>query len=123
MTLISQTGNYTFFDIKKFSEQTINRIEIQKQTALAFIKFTPLVMNDILDAVEKSNSDKMKKMVHKLRASASILCTESLQLEINTLEKEAQYTGEATYDTRIHELLKNILQLIDEVKSFNDTLS
>lgn len=111
-----------FFDPEKFKEQTANQVKIQEATAEAFVKYTPPLLDTIKEAMEQSDMNRIQQSVHKLKASTSLLCIESLRIEMSDIEREASHVGQEEYNKKMLGMLSDVSQLIDQVKSFKEFL-
>jgi hypothetical protein len=112
-----------YFDLEKFAELTGDFAEIQKKTAKAYIEFTPPLLYDIHNAVLNLDVPRISKLLHKLKASTSLFCMESLFVEIETLEREASGVSTSGYLMRIEKLADTIYTLIEEIKIYEAGLN
>src|SRR5690606_31978394 len=58
---------YVYLDPPKFSEHTMGIREVKEETAEAFLKLTPPLLDDIQKAVGLADKDGVRKYVHKLK--------------------------------------------------------
>lgn len=110
-----------FFDPVKFGEHTMDIREVKKETAEAFIAFTPHLLGGIKEAMECSDAQQVAQLIHKLKSSVSIFCVDTLSVEVASLEMEASQAGQTSYNGRILLMIENVTKLMEEVILFLKT--
>lgn len=116
------TDGSQFFNLKRFKEVTFDKAAIQKKTAAAFILHTPPLLDLIETEIKNGNVKRVGENIHKLKASASLFCIDTLRDEIIYLEKNAEQVGQSDYNERAQIMIHNVSKLIEEVKFFNARL-
>lgn len=118
----AHTDMYVYFDRHQFNEHTMGLVEVKKETAEAFLKLTPQLLEDIQDAIAVTDKDKVRNQIHKLKSSVSIFCKEDFASFVASLEHDAQLTGEKSYDYKVNAMVSDVRKLMAEVALFNKTL-
>lgn len=80
------------------------------------------MLADIREAKDANDEGKVRYLIHKMKATVSLLCHDILKEEIAILEKESHRVGQNEYNMRVEILLKNVNILIQEVKAHLKTL-
>jgi hypothetical protein len=107
-----------WMDQEKFSLTTGGFEEIMRETAAAFIEFMPHMLRDLKTAVDGKDIASTAKILHKLKASVSLLCTDAMSIEVIDLERSAHNVAHADFVIRVDRLVLCIHHLVVEVMQF-----
>ena len=107
-----------WMDQQKFSLTTGGFEEIMRETAAAFIEFMPGMLRDLKTAVDGKDVASTAKILHKLKSSVSLLCTDAMSVEVVDLERSAANVAQSDFVIRINRLVLCIHHLVIEVMQF-----
>jgi hypothetical protein len=107
-----------WMDMQKFSMTTGGFEAIMRETAAAFIEFMPGMLRDLKIAVEGQDAAATGKILHKLKASVSLLCTDAMSVEVIDLERAARHVASGDFVSRINRLIVSVNHLVLEVAQF-----
>jgi HPt (histidine-containing phosphotransfer) domain-containing protein len=85
------TSNFTIaqFDPAKFNHFTKGYDTVRPQIIAAFLEETPSVLQELDQALTESLATRTGQLVHKLKSSCSLFCTDDLQHDLSEMERNA----------------------------------
>jgi hypothetical protein len=89
-----------------------------RETAAAFIEFMPDMLRELKMAVDGRDADATGKILHKLKSSVSLLCTDAMSGEVIDLERDAAQVANVDFVNRINRLILCVHHLVIEVVQF-----
>jgi HPt (histidine-containing phosphotransfer) domain-containing protein len=107
-----------WMDLQKFSLTTGGFEEIMHETAAAFVEFMPGMLRELKMAVDGKDADATGKILHKLKSSVSLLCTDAMTAEVVALERGATQVNSVDFVIRINKLILCVHHLVMEVLQF-----
>ena len=107
-----------WMDLQKFSMTTGGFEAIMRETAAAFVEFMPGMLRDLKMAVEGQDAAATGKILHKLKASVSLLCADAMSVEVIDLERAAKHVASVDFVSRINRLIVCVHHLVLEVVQF-----
>jgi len=107
-----------WMDLQKFSITTGGFEEIMHETAAAFIEFMPGMLRDLRTAVDGKDVATTAKILHKLKASVALLCTDVMSNEVIDLEENSFNVAASDFVSRINRLILWVHHLVIEVTQF-----
>jgi hypothetical protein len=105
-------------DLKKFTLMTGGFQEIMHETAAAFVEFMPGMLHDLKTAVDANDTAITEKLLHKIKSSVSLLCTDGLSAEVIDLERNSGSVATPEFKIRTNQLTHSIRLLVYEVLQF-----
>ena len=75
------------FDAAKFNEFTKGCEDTQPEIMDAIIEDTPLLLLELDKSLNANQANKTSKLIHKLKSSVSLICTDRLLNEIREFER------------------------------------
>jgi hypothetical protein len=112
-----------FFDVDKFNKLTGGYDKIQEELLGAFLEFTPVLLEELKYIVSSNNAEDAARILHKLKSSTSLLCTDVLYAEIIHLEETSNTIHGSEYKDRIVKLIASHEVLMDEARAMQKILS
>jgi len=107
-----------WMDLQKFTSTTGGFEQIMRETAAAFVEFMPGMLRDLKTAVDGKDEAAAGKILHKLKSSVSLLCTDALSVEVSDLEHSVANVASFEFVTRINRLILCVHHLVVEVMQF-----
>lgn len=104
-----------FFSLTHFQNQTLNIPNVMIQTRIAFLKYTPQVLERITRAIDENDSKSVQELLHKLKGSVGAF-SPLLRDQVVSLEKELKLDDQNRIS--LESLIINVNELIREVKEF-----
>lgn len=112
-----------YFDRDKFNKLTGGYDNIQVELIEAFLEFTPALLEELrVFTMEESVAD-IARILHKLKSSTSLLCSDSLYSEIVHLEENADRVSDHDYKDRIAALITSHEILMEEAEAIHKKLT
>ena len=115
---LSIQPSYCFFDEEKFKDLTCGYDEVMIETAEAFVKYTPVMVEDLMQSVLAHDRERTKYAIHKLKSSTTLLASQAVVLDITDLEKSAELVSMQALTSSAFCVKEVILRLLDEVDQF-----
>jgi hypothetical protein len=113
---------YHFFDLEKFSTESLYSKEIQQRTAGNFIDSVPTWIQEARRMTDHADALQLNIVLGKLRRAAGLLCIEPLQALIFNLEKTSTKIYQETYIASVWKVLDQIEQLLAEAKEYLENM-
>ncbi|MFD0998614.1 Hpt domain-containing protein [Ohtaekwangia kribbensis] len=106
-----------YFDHDKFDKLTGGYDKIQAELIEAFLEFTPALLEELRTIAMAENVADVARILHKLKSSTSLLCSDSLYSEIIHLEENANHVSDPDYKSRIAALITSHEVLMEEAET------
>jgi hypothetical protein len=104
------------FDRTKFHRHTTGCEQVRPEIIAAFITQTPSLLSELDNALNESKARTTSKIVHKLKSSVGLFCTDSLFAEISEVERGAVHIEAPEYLSAVRRLIMRIGKLITELQ-------
>jgi HPt (histidine-containing phosphotransfer) domain-containing protein len=111
-----------YFDHDKFDKLTGGYDKIQAELIEAFLEFTPALLEE-LRTITMAESVGVARILHKLKSSTSLLCSDALYSEIIQLEENADHVRDPDYKSRVAALITSHEVLMDEAGAIHKRLT
>jgi HPt (histidine-containing phosphotransfer) domain-containing protein len=112
-----------YFDHDKFEKLTGGYDKIQAELIEAFLEFTPALLEELRAITMAENAADVARILHKLKSSTSLLCSDSLYSEIIHLEESASRISDPDYKSRIAALITSHEVLMEEAETIHKKLT
>ena len=106
-----------YFDHDKFDKLTGGYDKIQAELIEAVIEFTPALLEELRTITMAENVADVARILHKLKSSTSLLCSDSLYSEIIHLEETADHVSDPDYKSRVAALITSHEVLMEEAET------
>lgn len=108
---------YSFFDFEKFDRQTMRSAVVQQELLQAFIQLTPPLAAELREVCNRSDRDATVRLLHKLKSSTALFCTDSFYQRMHMLEENARRPWSPDYGKSMQEMLEGLDRLVAETKT------
>lgn len=112
-----------YFDHDKFNKLTGGYDTIQADLIKAFLEFTPALLDELRIVTMAESIADVARILHKLKSSTSLLCSDALYSEIIQLEENAQRVSDPDYKNRVTALITSHEVLMAEADSLHNKLT
>jgi HPt (histidine-containing phosphotransfer) domain-containing protein len=112
-----------YFDHDKFDKLTGGYDKIQAELIEAFLEFTPALLEELRTITMAESVADVARILHKLKSSTSLLCSDALYSEIIQLEENADHVRDPDYKSRVAALITSHEVLMDEAGAIHKRLT
>jgi len=115
--LSQASQRYSFLDVEKFERQTMKSAVVQQELLEAFILFTPPLAAELREVCNRYDMMSTLKLLHKLKSSTALFCTDSFYQSMHILEENARRPWSPDYGKAMQEMLEGLERLVAETKT------
>jgi HPt (histidine-containing phosphotransfer) domain-containing protein len=112
-----------YFDQDKFDKLTGGYDKIQAELIEAFLEFTPALLDELRTIIMAEQAADAARILHKLKSSTSLLCSDALYSEIIQLEESADHVSDPDYKSRVAALITSHEVLMEEADAIHKKLT
>lgn len=113
---MAQPG-HGLFDFEKFNRQTMHNTTVQQELLQAFILLTPPLAAELREVCNRYDMTSTIRLLHKLKSSTALFCTDSFYQRMHTLEENARRPWSPDYGSAMQEMLDGLDRLVAETKT------